>query len=138
MSKTTLANTPAEMATRPAISGRRRVPRRTFESNVGILLKGEYKIERAYQVGEGGMMISIAEGKLEEGTNLSLSFFLPAGQLIMVRGVVRNIVPAGQGRPVRYGIEFLNVGFQSKREIRNFVAAATREDGQLNLHIVED
>lgn len=116
---------------RPAISGRRRVPRRSFESTVGVLFKGVYKVERSYQVGEGGMMISIAEGQLEEGSNLALSFYLPSGQLIMVRGIVRNIVGGRDGAAVRYGVEFLNVGFQSKREIRNFVAAATRVDGQL-------
>jgi hypothetical protein len=55
----------------------------------------------------------------------------------MVRGVVRNVVRSNDGKPVRYGVEFLNVGFQSKREIRNFVAAATREDGQLNIHTTD-
>ncbi len=119
---------------RPAISGRRRVPRRAFEGAVGMLLKGQYTVQRAYQVGEGGMMISsTSDTPLGEGVNLVVNFFLPSGVLIMVRGIVRSVVPPKDGLPERYGIEFLNVGFQSKREIRNFVAAATRVDGQLGV-----
>lgn len=119
---------------RPPISGRRRVPRRAFEGAVGMLLKGEYSIQRAYQVGEGGMMISsTAKTPLVEGVNLVVNFFLPSGVLITVRGLVRSVVPGKDGMPKRYGIEFVNVGFQSKREIRNFVAAATSVDGQLGV-----
>jgi hypothetical protein len=110
------------------MSGRRRVPRRSFEGKVGVLLAGSYRVERAYQVGEGGMMVS-SKDKLTEGGQLVVNFFLPSGALIMVRGVVRSVIPAKDGHPMRYGIEFLNVGFQSKREIRNFVAAATSHDG---------
>ena len=119
------------LAKRPPISGRRRVPRRTFEANVGVLLSGVYKVEQAHQVGEGGMMISCSEEVLNEGRNLAMSFFLPSGELIMVRGIVRAVVPAKGKNGARYGIEFLEVGFQYKRAIRNFVAAATRVDGQI-------
>lgn len=90
---------------------------------------GTYTVERAYQVGEGGMMISCEAG-LAIGTLVVLSFYLSSGVIILVRGVVRNVVPPKDGHPVRYGVEFLNLGFQYKREIRNFVAAATRVDGQ--------
>lgn len=116
---------PADQKDRPPISGRRRVPRRAFEAKVGILLAGRYNIERSYQVGEGGMMISCAQDKLEEGIQLVVNFFLPSGSLVMVRGIVRSVIEAASGHPKRYGVEFVNVGFQSKREIRNFVAAAT-------------
>jgi PilZ domain len=115
----------ADQKDRPPISGRRRVPRRAFEGNVGVLLAGIYGIERSYQVGEGGMMISCAQHKLNEGIQIVVNFFLPSGSLIMVRGVVRSVIESRDGLPERYGIEFVNVGFQSKREIRNFVAAAT-------------
>lgn len=111
--------------------GRRRVPRRTFEAAVGVLLHGKYSVQRAYQVGEGGMMVSTKAASLKEGEMLGLSFYLPAGMLVMVRGMVRSVIPAKGDLPERYGIEFENVGFQQKREIRNFVAAATRGDGHL-------
>lgn len=124
------AETPS-IADRVAI-GRRRVPRRNFECPIGVLLHGDFNVQRCYQVGEGGMMISSAVPPLE-GAQLVISFFLTSGSLIMVRGVVRSIIPAQGKWPERYGIEFLNLGFQYKREIRNFVAAATRLDGHQSL-----
>ncbi len=108
---------------------RRRVPRRLFKAPVGVLIAGKYAIERAYQLGEGGMMVDCKRGKLKEGTGLALNFFLPSGEIVLVRGIIRAVVPAKDGAPERYGIEFVNLGFQFKRAIRNFVAAATREDG---------
>ena len=78
------------------------------------------------------MMIACSD-KLAAGTLMILNFYLPSSAIIMVRGVVRNVVPAKDGQPERYGIEFLNLGFQYKREIRNYVAAATKSDGQLSL-----
>ena len=121
--------TPANPASQNAGAGRRRVPRRTYKAPVGVLMGGEYAVERAYQLGEGGMMLDCKRGKLKEGTKLALNFFLPGGQVVMVRGVVRAVIAPKEGVPERYGIEFSNLGFQYKRAIRNFVAAATREDG---------
>jgi hypothetical protein len=112
--------------------GRRRVPRRTFEAPVGVLVQGDYSMQRAYQVGEGGMMVSGAK-LIEAGTQIVISFFLTSGTLIIVRGVVRSVVPEDGKNPLRYGIEYLNLGFQFKREIRNFVSAATRADGPISL-----
>ena len=113
-------------------SGRRRVPRRYFDTLVGVLLHGKYNMERTFQVGEGGMMISSLE-PLTQGTQVVANFYLKAGTIIIVRGVVRSVIPAQGKYPVRYGLEFLNLGFQFKREIRNFVAAATRLEGQVAL-----
>lgn len=110
--------------------GRRRVPRRTFNASVGVLTEGKYAVERCFQLGEGGMMIERTAGQLAVGQQLVVNFFLPEGSLVMVRGIVRVAIPAKEGQPGRYGLEYLNLGFQNKRAIRNFVAAATREDGQ--------
>jgi hypothetical protein len=120
--------TPAKPTDKNAGAGRRRVPRRTFKAPVGVLKSGGYAIRKAYQLGEGGMMIDHNE-KLKEGVCLVLNFFLPGGHIVMVRGIVRAVIAAKDGQPERYGLEFLNLGFQYKRAIRNFVAAATREDG---------
>lgn len=114
----------ANLKSREANLGRRRVPRRTFDSPVGLLLHGAYEIERSYQVGEGGMMIS-SRRSMTAGQLIAVSFYLPSTAMIVVRGVVRSIIPADQGLPERYGLEFLNLNFQFKREIRNFVASAT-------------
>lgn len=108
-------------------ASRRRVPRRTFESQVGVLAHGLCARERSYQVGEGGMMISSAS-ELEIGRQLVVTFFLPSRVSIIVRGIVRNKMPAKDGMPLRYGIEFVNLEFQFKRELRNFVALASNKD----------
>ena len=104
---------------------RRRVPRRNYECPVGVLLHGKYYLKRSYQVGEGGMSITSPK-PLEVGAHIVTSFYLSSPLLIIVRGIVRNIIPAKPGVPERYGIEFTHLGFQYKREIRNFVSAATR------------
>lgn len=108
--------------------GRRRVPRRTFESPVGVLVGGHYSVERAFQVGEGGMMLSYGPAALQAGQELVASFFLSSNATVIVRGIVRNIVGAEKGLPARYGVEFVNLEFQHKREIRNFVASATHNE----------
>lgn len=113
-------------------TGRRRVPRRNFEAPVGVLLNGKFSMERTYQVGEGGVMISCQRG-IKVGTQVVTNFYLNTSLLIIVRGVVRAIIPAQGQLPERYGIEYLNLGFHYRREIRNFVAAATRGDGHASL-----
>lgn len=104
--------------------GRRRVPRRTFESPIGALVAGVYALERSYQVSEGGMMLSSAR-ELKRGDLLVVSFFIAAKMPIMVRAIVRSVVTEGD---LRYGVEFVGLDFHSKREIRNFVASATRQE----------
>ncbi len=113
---------------RDANLGRRRVPRRNFESPIGVLAQGNYELEQSFQVGEGGMMFS-SRRKLVVDQMVVISFYLPTSATIVVRGVVRSVIPADQDKPERYGVEFLTLGFQYKREIRNFVASATGMEG---------
>lgn len=108
--------------------GRRRVPRRAFEFPVGLLVHGTYTVERAYQIGEGGMLLSCSSGELSAGTQVVASFFMPTASTVIVRGVIRNVEPAKDRQPARYGIEFVNLEFQYKREIRNYVASASVSD----------
>ncbi len=107
---------------------RRRVPRRIFETTVGMLLHGQYSIQRTFQVGEGGMMVT-APRDLSIGEQLVVCFYLPGCALVIVRGVVRSVIPESGEVAERYGIEFENLGFQHKREIRNFVASTERGEG---------
>jgi hypothetical protein len=53
--------------------------------------------------------------------------------MIVVRGLVRSVIAATGGQPTKFGIEFENLGFHNRREIRNFVAAATRSDSYMGL-----
>ncbi len=117
----------------PDIISRRRVPRRIYAAPVGVLVAGGYAVGRGYQVGEGGMMISTDQQSLTEDLQIVVSFYLPSGEMIVVRAVVRSVIAEAKGSAEKYGLEFLNLDFQSKRAIRNFVAAATRVDGHIVL-----
>lgn len=101
---------------------KRRVPRRAYESSIGLLIRGQYTISRAYQIGEGGMMIA-SPVKLVQGQNVVVTFKLPQVSPTVVRGVVRYELSEEQCQgDYRYGIEFINLGFLEKREVRNYVA----------------
>lgn len=105
------------------VLGRRRVPRRAYESDVGLLADGTYRMERSLQVGEGGMMIT-CQRELKMGQSVVISFYLPNSNPIVVFAVVRYVVAAEERNPLRYGLEFVKLNFQYKREIRNYVASA--------------
>lgn len=117
------------------LSPRRRVPRRTINVSVGVLRQGEYRIERAKQLGEGGMMVS-SERALTKGDRLVLTFQVPGGSLVIVTGIVRY-VQEHQTPALCYGVEFSNLNFIYKREIRNFVASSTDDEDPSNIYAKE-
>ena len=101
----------------------RRVPRRTFEAPVGVLARGNYFVSHSLQVGEGGMHL-LTEFVLDIDQLVVLNFQIPDGSLISVRATVRYIKKDPGGLHV--GLQFDNLDFKYKRELRNFVAAATQ------------
>lgn len=105
--------------------GRRRVPRREYEAQIGLLYDGNYSLERCHQVGEGGMMIA-SHRPLKENDRVVITFFV-LNTPIVVRGEVRSITAAKGHMPARYGVEFSGLEFVFKREIRNFVASAVEQ-----------
>ena len=100
---------------------RRRVPRREFHRRIGLLVKGEYHISRAVQIGEGGMMVYSAV-PLMIGQKVVISFKLSGHPPDVVLACVRYILPAEKNLNERYGLEFLNLDFNIKRGVRNYVA----------------
>lgn len=100
---------------------RRRVPRREFQRRIGVLVKGRYHVSRCVQIGEGGIMIYSADN-LSVGQRVVLSFKLPGQAPTVVSAAVRYILPEQLGIKERYGLEFINLNFEVKREIRNYVA----------------
>lgn len=106
---------------------KRRVPRRDFERNVGVLVKGQYKICRALQVGEGGMMLEMPES-LSIGQKLVVTFKLPKATPAIVRGTIRYAIKSESGESYKFGIEFERVEFKARRDIRNYVASKSEEE----------
>lgn len=102
---------------------RRRVPRRAFHKRVGLLVNGIYMVSEASQLGEGGILIECPQ-QLEIGQKLVVTFKLPDTIQAVVRGIIRyKLDPKGEQKYPCYGIEFVNLDFNLKREIRSFVAS---------------
>lgn len=109
-------------------SNRRRVPRRAFNKRVGLLVNGVYMVSEATQLGEGGMLI-ICPQSLEVGQKLVVTFKLPDAAQAVVRGIIRyRLEPKGNAKYPCYGVEFINLDFNLKREIRSFVASKSEQE----------
>jgi hypothetical protein len=101
---------------------RRKFPRRPLVKKVGVLFGGEYFICDTGEIGEGGMSIR-SEYALVEGRELVLSFQIPEGTFVSLRGRIKSVT-AHQGS-VTHGISFEQIPLGFKRQIRAFVSART-------------
>lgn len=101
---------------------RRKFPRRTLRKKVGVLFDGQYFICDSGEIGEGGMSI-VSDYALTEGRELVLSFQIPDGTFVILRGMIKSVV-ASNGL-VTHGIAFGQVPLSFKRQIRAFVSART-------------
>ncbi|NQZ00540.1 MAG: PilZ domain-containing protein [Bdellovibrionales bacterium] len=101
---------------------RRRVPRREYDGRVGLLYRGAYEVCRASQIGEGGMMLHTPT-EMQVGDRVVLTFKPPGVEQTVVQSTVRFAMPEEDGPGFKYGLEFMNLEFQAKRQIRSFVAS---------------
>ncbi len=106
---------------------RRRVPRREFKKKVGLLIAGDYHVNIATQIGEGGMMLH-SHLQMVKGQKLVVIFRLPDRQETVVRAIVRYQLNEPSPFGARYGIEFENLEFKARREIRNYVASKSEAE----------
>lgn len=119
------------MAEERTYEKRRRVPRRSFERKVGVLIRGEYIVTQSLQIGERGMLI-YSPRPLAEGQQVVIAFRLPGFAHVVVRATVRYILkPATGSADVRYGLQFDSIDFSARRQIRNYVAAKEAEEVSL-------
>jgi hypothetical protein len=101
---------------------RRKFPRRNLRKRVGVLFGGEYFVCDTGEIGEGGMSI-ISEYALTEGRELVLSFQIPNGAFVTLRGLIRSVT-SREGQAI-HGISFEEIPIGFKRQIRAFVSART-------------
>lgn len=66
--------------------------------------------------------------QLQEGEKIVLSFMVPGRVFIVVRAQVQYTVKDPTG-PM-YGVKFLNITFDNRRKLRDFVAAKTEEEAR--------
>lgn len=108
---------------------RRRVPRREFRRKVGLLIKGNYHVNTAIQVSEGGMMIH-SHMKLTKEQRLVIAFRIPGCEETVVRAIVRYETEHNTIWGRQYGVKFENLEFRVRREIRNYVASKSEAEYQ--------
>lgn len=108
---------------------KRRVPRKTIEKPCGVLIQGHYSTARMLQLGEGGLLLDATGWAMREGDRMLITFSIHGDSFILVRGVVRY----GLANRDSYGVEFENLSFQNKREIRAFVASHEKTKPHLYL-----
>lgn len=107
---------------------RRKFPRRIFESSLGVLSKGQYYVGLGVEIGEGGMMFHIQE-EISESHRLLVSFRVPNHGFVVIEANVRNTRHDQEG--FRYGIEFVDLAFENRRRIRDFIAEKTQAEADL-------
>jgi hypothetical protein len=101
----------------------RRVPRRNFERKVGILVKGTYEVNMAHEIGERGILVTTTLPLKKDGL-IVITFNIPGLLNTVVRGIViYSMEDALDPTFKKYWVEFQSIDFQSKRQIRKYVAA---------------
>ena len=115
-----------EVKDRDYFTAKRRVPRRKYFEKVGVLVGGRYSVEQAFEIGERGMLIS-SMVDLNEGDRVVVTFHIPEVLFALARGQVRYEIDANSSdnKVNKYGIEFVDVDFNTRRLIRYYVASKT-------------
>lgn len=108
----------------PNVLKRRRHPRRSFVRSIGILQSGTYDLGMAMEVSEGGMLIQ-GFRELDPSRSVVLSFLVPGKDFVMVRA--KLIYKNSEGA---YGVQFLNLRFENRRLIRDYIAAKSAEEAK--------
>jgi hypothetical protein len=113
---------------------RRRFPRRQFSQKIGLLSAGVYKLALGIEIGEGGMRITSSE-KIAAGRKVIVNFFVPNKGFVTTTAEIvhQSIEPTsgktpgeaseGTNQPFSYGMKFSKLAFESKRMIRDYIAA---------------
>lgn len=100
---------------------RRQYPRRDFSRKVGVLCDGSYFVCSSREIGEGGMSL-VSEYILSEGHQVVLSFQVPNGSFVFLRGTIVSTQKKQGDDKVTHGLSFNAVDFSIKRQIRSYVS----------------
>ena len=120
---------------------RRRFPRRRIAAVACVLYQGKCEVTTIVEISEGGLSFN---GKLELKTNetILISFHVSARKFICVRAGIaysKKLPPDFEGGATRYyGVKFLNLKFESKKYIREYIAAKTEGESQVEFDSTRD
>lgn len=110
---------------------RRKYPRRGLRRKIGILVDGRYWIGAGLEVGEGGASFLFAR-PLPEGKKIVMSFQIPGGAFISVQAEIKNNKKDHRSSLFHFGVNFLNLKFEHKRDVRSYVSARTESERDLD------
>ena len=98
---------------------RRKAPRRTYDSPVGILYRGKMSFTPCLQIGEGGALIAQLPGPnpIQEGESIVITIFFP-----VIGGVVSTAECVYFSEDNTVGLSFVDLGMDFKKKIREFVS----------------
>lgn len=114
-----------ENPVRKPFGRKRRVPRREVHMRIGLLVAGRYQLTHAFELGEGGLLVSSSE-PLSVSQKVVVTFRIPnVLHNVLMATVVYAMHPKSEGDPPLYGLRFDNLDFSTKRKIRQFVATST-------------
>lgn len=119
-----------------AVLKRRRFPRRRYMQKIGILYKGKYHLGSGLEIGEGGLKL-YSDHEFENGGKAVLSFLISAEVYIVVIAEVRYHLGPKNGDPESFGFQFVDIAFDKKRAIRDYIAAKTEVEAEEELKLVE-
>lgn len=78
-------------------------------------------------------MLLHTETSMQIGDRVVLTFKPPGVDQTVVQSLVRFVTEDEEGKGFKYGLEFLNLEFQSKRQIRSFVASKKEADIKISV-----
>lgn len=106
---------------------KRRYPRRGFKKSIGVLYQGYFWLCMGEEIGEGGIGLnSIRE--LPENASVIVTFFVPGGEIAIIRAQVRYNTNSRIEGQTRVGLQFLDAGFDMKKKIRDYIAAKSEAE----------
>lgn len=106
----------------PGQNFRRKYPRRALKRKMGVLCNGHYFVAESGELGEGGMSV-VSEFVLQVGNKVVVSFNIPGGGFVSLRGEIKSVEKANSSGLVTHGVSFQEISFSHKRQIRTFVSS---------------
>jgi hypothetical protein len=109
---------------------RRRVPQRAIDCRIGLLISGTYVLGKAIELGEEGMKIE-SPNEIKLLQKLVVTLRIPefiSGVMIgqvseQITEQIAGVKKSTSKSTHTYAVQFVNLDFDIKRKIRNFVAS---------------
>jgi hypothetical protein len=116
---------------------KRKYPRRRYRQPVGILHRGKFWLTRGEEIGEGGLLVN-SDRPIAQGEMVIISLFIPGGDIAIIRSEVRyqfDSRASGSSIGNFIGFQFTSVIFKHKKKIRDYIAAKSEAEAELDRDI---